>query len=144
MELAAQLSHRHLDLNFVWRSRTENTEADDLTNQRFGAYDPALRLDTAEVPAKFLCMRELEEATREWWRELAAQRAAKRRKACLLIGSGLPVLHIRFEVHFKCSCTCLTEKFLTYVYIKPLDLSQITYGWRSEVCHFMYIYVYIC
>ena len=61
-----------------------------------------------------------------------------------LIGSGLPVLHIRFEVHFKCSCTCLTDKFLTFVYIKPLDLSQITYGWRSEVCHFMYIYVYIC
>ena len=52
----AQPSHRHLDLNLVWRSRTENTEADDLTNQRIGAFDPALRLDTAGVPAKFLCM----------------------------------------------------------------------------------------
>ena len=56
-----------------------------MTNQRFGAFDPALRLDTAEVPAKFLCMRELEEATREWRRELAAQREAKRRKACLVV-----------------------------------------------------------
>ena len=81
MELAAQLSHMHLDLNLVWRSRTENTEADDLTNQKFEAFDPALRLDTAGVPAKFRCMTELERSTREWRRELAARRDAKRRRA---------------------------------------------------------------
>ena len=81
MELAAQLSHRHLDLNLVWRRRTENTEADDLTNQRFGAFNPELRVDTACVPSKFICMPELEQATRAWRRELAAHRDAKRRKA---------------------------------------------------------------
>ena len=83
MELAAQLSHRHLDLNLVWRRRRENTEADDLTNQRFGAFNPGLRVDTACVPSKFICMPELEQATRAWRRELAAHRDAKRRKACL-------------------------------------------------------------
>ena len=81
MELAAQLSHRHLDLSLVWRRRTENTEADDLTNQRFEAFDPARGVDTASVPAKFLCMPELEQATRAWRRELMVRREAKRRKA---------------------------------------------------------------
>ena len=80
MELAAQLSHRHLDLNLIWRRRTENTEADDLTNQRFEAFDPAQRVDATGVPSSFLCMTELEEATRAWRRELMAVREAKRRK----------------------------------------------------------------
>ncbi len=81
MELAAQLSHRHLDLNLVWRRREENTEADDLTNQRFGAFDPARRVDAAGVPGKFRCMPELERATRAWRAELMARRDAKRHKA---------------------------------------------------------------
>ena len=81
MELAAQLSHRHLDLNLVWRRRTENTEADDLTNQRFEAFSPRLRVDTVGVPSKFICMPELEKTTRVWRRELAAQREAKRLKS---------------------------------------------------------------
>ena len=80
MELAAQLSHRHLDLNLVWRRRTDNTEADDLTNQRFGAFDPALRVETAGAPGKFRCMPELEKSTRAWRRELHVRREAKRRK----------------------------------------------------------------
>ena len=78
MELAAQLSHRHLDLNLVWRRREENAEADDLTNQRFEAFDPARRLDTQGAPGRFRCMPELEAATREWRRELYARCAAAR------------------------------------------------------------------
>ena len=80
-ELAARLSHKHLDLNLVWRRRIENTEADDLTNQNFEAFDPALRVDTTGVPAKFRCMPELEQATRAWRRKLMVRREAKRRKA---------------------------------------------------------------
>jgi hypothetical protein len=81
MELAAQLSHRHLDLSLVWRRRDDNTEADDLTNQKFEAFDPDLRVSTDGVPGKFLCMSELEEATRSWRLELIARREAKRQKA---------------------------------------------------------------
>ena len=44
------------------------------------AFNPAQRVDASGVPSKFLCMTELEEATRAWRRELTAEREAKRRK----------------------------------------------------------------
>ncbi len=77
MELAAQLTLKHLDLCLVWRRREENQEADELTNQRFGAFETANRLGTDDVPQRFVCMAELEGAMRAWRRELNERRAAK-------------------------------------------------------------------
>ncbi|CAE7547522.1 unnamed protein product [Symbiodinium sp. CCMP2592] len=44
----------HMNLN--WRPRELNTEADDLTNERFSAFDLALRIDAkfSDVPCKLL------------------------------------------------------------------------------------------
>ena len=72
MELATQLTVRHLDLTLAWRRRDTNTEADDLTNGQFGGFDPARRLDAAKVASSFICMDELEKATRAWRRERLA------------------------------------------------------------------------
>ena len=69
MELATQLTVRHLDLTLAWRRRDTNTEADDLTNGLFGRFDPVRRLDATQVASSFICMNELEQATREWRRE---------------------------------------------------------------------------
>ena len=69
MELATQLTVRHLDLTLAWRRRDTNTEADALTNGQFGGFDPARRLDAAKVASSFICMDELEKATRAWRRE---------------------------------------------------------------------------
>ena len=68
MELAAQLSERHLDLRLEWRPREQNTEADSLTNEDFAGFDPARRLDAAVVRHRLVCLPELEAATREWRR----------------------------------------------------------------------------
>ncbi len=72
-ELAAQLTARNLDLSLEWRRRDTNEEADALTNKCFNASDPALRLDAARALTSFLCLRELEVATREWRRERYAR-----------------------------------------------------------------------
>ena len=68
MELAAQLTLKHLDLRLDWRPRESNVEADALTNEDFTGFDPARRVDAAGVHLKFACMPELEAATREWRR----------------------------------------------------------------------------
>ncbi len=69
MELASQLTARHLDLRLAWRRRDTNEEADALTNEEFGAFDPARRLEARGASRHFLCLQEMEEATREWRRE---------------------------------------------------------------------------
>ncbi len=66
--MAAQLTVRHVDLSLEWRRRDTNEEADALPNECFEAFDPALRLDATRAAASFLCMKELEEATRTWRR----------------------------------------------------------------------------
>ena len=75
MELASQLSSRHLDLNLAWRRRDTNAEADALTDEEFGAFDPAMRLDAARVSQQFMVMNELEPATREWRRQRQTKEA---------------------------------------------------------------------
>ena len=52
MELSAQLEAREADVELDWAPRDVNQEADDLTNEVFGAFDPALRITTAfeELP----------------------------------------------------------------------------------------------
>ena len=78
MELASQLTVRHLDLHLAWRRRDTNEEADAFTNEEFGAFDPALRLDASGAYKHFLCLGEMEEATRDWRRERYAKAQATR------------------------------------------------------------------
>ena len=72
-EAAAEGLQDLLDLSLEWRRRDTNEEADALTNECFDAFDPALRLDAARAATSFLCLRELEVATREWRRERHAR-----------------------------------------------------------------------
>ena len=44
MQLSALLSKARVSLHLNWRPREENTEADDLTNERFADFDPSLRV----------------------------------------------------------------------------------------------------
>ena len=44
MQLSSRLSKARAVLNLRWRLREENTEADDLTNEKFDEFDPALRI----------------------------------------------------------------------------------------------------
>ena len=43
MQMSSMLSKACLGLNLEWRPREENTEADDLTNERFNEFDSKLR-----------------------------------------------------------------------------------------------------
>ena len=45
MQLSSALSKSRLSLRLKWRPREENTEADDLTNERFCEFDPSKRVD---------------------------------------------------------------------------------------------------
>lgn len=36
-----------MGLNLQWRPREENTEADDLTNERFSEFDPKLQVEVS-------------------------------------------------------------------------------------------------
>ena len=78
MELASQLTVRHLDLRLAWRRRDRNEEADALTNEDFSAFDPAHRVNASGASKHFMCLKEMEEATRGWRRERYAQKQAKR------------------------------------------------------------------
>ena len=78
MELASQLTVRHLDLRLAWRRRDRNEEADALTTEDFSAFDPAHRLDASGASKHFMCLQEMEEATRGWRREQYAKEQAKR------------------------------------------------------------------
>ena len=67
-ELSAQLRRRLVELSLGWVPRGQNEEADALANEEFAGFDPALRLDATCARWNFLCMPELEAATREWRR----------------------------------------------------------------------------
>ena len=45
--MSSMLSKARLGLNLQWRPREENTEADDLTNERFDDFDPKLRVEVS-------------------------------------------------------------------------------------------------
>ena len=78
MELSEQLHPRILLLSVVWRPRDENEEADALTNEDFGAFDPARRVAVRWEDLDFLVLPRLAgEAERSFRhvRELKAQRS---------------------------------------------------------------------
>jgi len=47
MQMSSMLSKARFGLNLQWRPREENTEADDLTNERFDDFDPKLRVEVS-------------------------------------------------------------------------------------------------
>ena len=49
-EVAALLTARNIDLDIQWAPREQNVEADDLTNEAYDRFDPALRID---IPSPF-------------------------------------------------------------------------------------------
>ena len=65
MELSAQLERRQLRLSLEWSPREVNQEADDLTNEKFGAFHPEHRIavDLNNLPWIYLpqAMREGQE-----------------------------------------------------------------------------------
>ncbi len=56
MQVALELSRKDLFLRLAWTPRELNVEADDLTNDEFGRFDPALRVHVAweELDLKML------------------------------------------------------------------------------------------
>ena len=65
MELASQLASRDLALDLKWRRRDLNQEADDLTNEKFAAFDPRLRVEASGVAGKLKVLTSLMTAYEE-------------------------------------------------------------------------------
>ncbi|CAE8637632.1 unnamed protein product [Polarella glacialis] len=68
MQLATTLSLRRLQLRLDWRPREENSEADDLTNDRFSDFDETERIlisweqvDKSLLEKLLLCQEEYED-----------------------------------------------------------------------------------
>ena len=78
MELAAQLARRNRTLDLRWRRRDANVEADALTEGRFDGFDPALRVDAAQVTRGLLCLPGLAAQLPEFTAALGRTRPAKR------------------------------------------------------------------
>ena len=87
MQMSSMLSKARLGLNLQWRPREENTEADDLTNERFGEFDPKLRvevslqsMDLSILQALVLVHNEFEAAKQSAKAERALDPASKSKK----------------------------------------------------------------
>jgi hypothetical protein len=78
MELAVALEQRSLALTAEWAPREWNAEADDLTNQRFTAFDPSLRVPFDMASHKWLVLGDLLKAGRDFYAEAQVARASVR------------------------------------------------------------------
>ena len=59
MELAAQLDLYSLDLSLSWIPREQNEDADDLSKERFGNFDPELRMEVDMEKLDFIILRKM-------------------------------------------------------------------------------------
>jgi hypothetical protein len=75
MEISAQLRAKNTNLGLRWRRRDANTEADDLTNSKFEAFDPQRRVVVDLQETRFIVLRELMSKGEEMCREVSAERA---------------------------------------------------------------------
>ena len=66
MQLSVLLSAARLQLNLVWRPRDQNTEADDLTNEKFDDFDAADRISFAYSDLPLTLLHELWETKKEF------------------------------------------------------------------------------
>jgi len=75
-EVAAQLRKRGVALQLGWAPREQNEEADALTNQDFGLFDPARRVPVDVGTLPFLVLPKLERVAGELYQEVQARKAA--------------------------------------------------------------------
>jgi hypothetical protein len=78
MELVHLLSDRDVELDLKWRPREENVLADALTNERFEAFEPRLRLHVEGEANPFPVIDDMSRAAEGLFSEVAAARAARR------------------------------------------------------------------
>ena len=81
MELAAQLESRRARLDLDWCPREVNQEADDLTNDLFDAFDPALRVTVEMQQLPWLVFPALMKEGLEYYREVRSV-ASQRVRPC--------------------------------------------------------------
>ena len=88
MEVACQLDRLQLDLELGWVPRAQNTEADDLTNERFTDFNEANRvhLDFERLP--FMIMGELMKKAGELDAELRLHKTSKEAKKAAMEGEA--------------------------------------------------------
>ena len=67
-------------MSVVWRPRDENEEADALTNESFGAFDPARRIPVRWADLDFLVLPRLTAAAEELFKDVREARAAARKR----------------------------------------------------------------
>ena len=75
MELAHQMKRRHVLLRARWLPRSQNQEADDLTNYEYRHFDPAKRIHIEFADLNLSLMDSLFRAGDEYEAELARARA---------------------------------------------------------------------
>ena len=80
MELACQAGRKRASMRARWIPRLQNEEADALTNSEFHHFKEANRIEVDLGKLKFLVMDSLFELGEEYEAELAALKAAEKRK----------------------------------------------------------------
>ena len=84
VELAAQLRRRELDLDLQWVPRDQNEEADALTNEEFGGFNPQMRVELEASSIQREVLPEMLGAAEQLYKEVQAAKAEgppKQRKA---------------------------------------------------------------
>ena len=88
MEVACQLDRLQLELELGWVPRAQNTEADDLTNERFVEFDEAKRIQMDFENLPFMVMGDLLKKAGELDAELKLHKTSKEAKKSALESSG--------------------------------------------------------
>jgi hypothetical protein len=84
VELSEQLRARQFDLRLVWRQRDLNQEADDLTNGKFEAFDPSLRVPIVPADLPWVVLDAIMKDSQELYMKIVAERE-------LAKASGVPL-----------------------------------------------------
>jgi hypothetical protein len=79
LELASQMNERNTSLLLTWRRRDRNQEADDLTNNKFEAFDPALRANVCLTDLPWRILPTFTEKAKDLW--LASRDRPKKSEA---------------------------------------------------------------
>ena len=89
MELAAQSRARHLCLRVAWAPRSQNSEADSLSNERCHEFDPAKRIVVTADFDQFVCLRKILDLGYDLFEDIKAARLEEKSKGGATITSGL-------------------------------------------------------
>ena len=90
LELVEELRENNLLLNLSWKSRTENTEADDLTNGDFTKFDASSRIEINPGEIKWKILQELDVEARRLYENI------KERKDAYKVGNKGSVAQQKF------------------------------------------------